>query len=160
MNYFKQFGLPVAFDLDASDLENRYLKLQTNSHPDAQKGELADSISINKAYEILKSPLRRACYLLKLSSNIDLENDEALTIKVDPEILEKILVEREHAAEIKSDKSKTLQLIKSLAARADSLINEGAKKIAEQNYSVAAKLLIEAKYLNKIRSDLKSDLRV
>lgn len=73
-NYFDLFSLPVAYPVDRRKLDERYLKLQQQFHPDryAGKGDTEKRLAvqtislINQAYEALKSPLQRAAYLLEL----------------------------------------------------------------------------------------------
>ncbi len=73
-NYFECFGLEVDFDIDIDLLDNKYLELQSKQHPDCFYGvnkELKNfvhsgSVLINEAYRTLKSPLKRAEYLLSL----------------------------------------------------------------------------------------------
>ena len=73
-NYFEFFSLPESFQVNADTLESEYKKLQTKYHPDkfinAGDSERVQALQhaslINDAYDTLKSPLKRAAYLLKL----------------------------------------------------------------------------------------------
>lgn len=73
-NYFEFFSLPESFQVNADTLESEYKKLQTQYHPDkftnaSDSGRvqaLQHASLINDAYDTLKSPLKRAAYLLKL----------------------------------------------------------------------------------------------
>lgn len=73
-NHFELFGLPARFAVDAAALEARYHELQREVHPDrfaaAADAERRVSMQlatrVNEAYQTLKSPLRRAVYILKL----------------------------------------------------------------------------------------------
>ncbi|MCC7182141.1 MAG: Fe-S protein assembly co-chaperone HscB [Rhodocyclaceae bacterium] len=72
-DFFGLFGLPRAFDI-GSDLDQRYLRLQSAMHPDrhVQAGDAARRLALqwatrlNEAYGTLRDPLRRARYLLEL----------------------------------------------------------------------------------------------
>lgn len=74
-NYFELFELPVSFQLDGAQLGERFRCLQQELHPDRHIGAGADaqrlamqySSLVNEAYATLKSPLRRALYLLELA---------------------------------------------------------------------------------------------
>jgi len=60
------------YDLNARDLRNRMLKRQAALHPDRHSGtDLAAQLSarVNKAYETLASPLRRAEYIVSGVNN-------------------------------------------------------------------------------------------
>ena len=73
-NHFELLGLPARFALDAAALEARYRELQREVHPDrfAAAPEIERRVSmqlatrVNEAYQTLKSPLRRAVYILQL----------------------------------------------------------------------------------------------
>ena len=73
--HFQLFGLKPSFKLDAARLEEAYRALQAEVHPD-KSAHLADSEQrlamqrstiVNEAYQTLKSPIRRARYLLALN---------------------------------------------------------------------------------------------
>ncbi len=73
-NHFELFGLPARFAVDAAALETRYHELQREVHPDrfaaAPDAERRVSMQlatrVNEAYQTLKSPLKRAVYILQL----------------------------------------------------------------------------------------------
>jgi molecular chaperone HscB len=73
-NHFELFGLPARFAVDVAMLDTRYRELQREVHPDrfaaAPDAERRVSIQlatrVNEAYQTLKSPLRRAVYMLQL----------------------------------------------------------------------------------------------
>ncbi|MFK8022117.1 MAG: Fe-S protein assembly co-chaperone HscB [Pseudomonadales bacterium] len=73
-NYFELFQLEPVFDIDLSVLAERFRAVQSEVHPDRhaagteQEQLLAMQYSTraNDAYQCLKSPLRRAEYLLEL----------------------------------------------------------------------------------------------
>ena len=72
--HFELFALPARFDVDAESLDSRYRELQREVHPDrfatAPQAERRRSMQlatrVNEAYQTLKSPLRRAVYILQL----------------------------------------------------------------------------------------------
>ena len=73
-NYFALFSLKSDFSIDLADLESAYQLQISQFHPDkfATKSEREKSIALqntsllNTAYNTLKSPLKRATYLLEL----------------------------------------------------------------------------------------------
>jgi molecular chaperone HscB len=73
-NHFELFALPARFAVDAEALEARYHELQREVHPDrfaaAPDSERRVSMQlatrVNEAYRTLKSPLKRAVYILQL----------------------------------------------------------------------------------------------
>jgi molecular chaperone HscB len=73
-NHFELFGIPARFAVDTAALEARYHDLQREVHPDrfaaAPDAERRVSMQlathVNEAYQTLRSPLRRAVYILQL----------------------------------------------------------------------------------------------
>ena len=73
-NHFELFGIPARFAIDTAALDRRYRELQREVHPDrfatAPDAERRVSMQlatrVNEAYQTLKSPLRRAVYILQL----------------------------------------------------------------------------------------------
>ena len=74
LDYFQLFDLSESYGLNLDKLTAEYHRLQLEYHPDKQSGaseegrvaaQLAASY-INDAYETLKSPLKRAAYVLTI----------------------------------------------------------------------------------------------
>ncbi len=84
MNYFQIFGLDAEFNLNLEKLAEVYQSLQKAVHPDrfahasSQEQLLAvkKSTLINDAYQTLKSPLKRADYMLNLRS-VEMPSEQA-----------------------------------------------------------------------------------
>ncbi len=136
---FEIFGLPRCFDLDPDDLHCRYVDLSRNVHPDAAAGASDDvqalalrlSAAVNRAYDTLADPLRRAEYLLQTAGGATAADDK----RVPPDLLADVLEKREqieqarHAAdpdalaalrsEIEGRRNKLVARIAALAARLD-----------------------------------------
>jgi molecular chaperone HscB len=80
VDYFTFFGLPRKLNLDIAALEREFYALSRKLHPDANAGHdlreqewsLEQSSRLNDAYRILKDPIRRTEYLLKLEG-VELE---------------------------------------------------------------------------------------
>jgi molecular chaperone HscB len=76
-DFFALFGLPRRFALDAAELELLYRDVQARVHPDkfahAGDGEKRLAMQLathaNEAYLTLKSPLKRAQYMLHLAGH-------------------------------------------------------------------------------------------
>jgi molecular chaperone HscB len=74
-NHFELFGLPPAFALDLSRLDAAYRDIQSQVHPDRyahagdaeRRASMQMTTRVNEAYRTLKSPVRRAQYLLELN---------------------------------------------------------------------------------------------
>lgn len=85
-NFFDIFSIPVAWDIDINGLGIRYRALQQEFHPDryATKTDVEKRLAvqsaslINQAFDTLKSPLKRAQYLLELNS-VDVNQEAHIT---------------------------------------------------------------------------------
>jgi len=94
-DYFEFFDLPRNLALDAKDLEKRFYSLSRRFHPDlyarrsAEEREYALEASavLNDAYRVLKEPIARANYLLKLEG---FDVGEQGSKDVPPELLEEM----------------------------------------------------------------------
>ena len=83
MNHFELFGLPSQFQLDGSLLSSQFRELQKRFHPDnfASASErdrlmaVQKASEINDAYQVLKSPLSRAEYLLA-ENGVDIRGEQ------------------------------------------------------------------------------------
>ena len=84
---FALFDLPRRFDTNLPDLERRFRELQSRVHPDkhAHLGDAEKLLAVqlasnaNEAFQTLKSPLKRAAYLLQLAGHdIGVENNTAM----------------------------------------------------------------------------------
>ena len=84
-NYFLILSLPVTFNIEPEQLDNAYWAMQRLYHPDkhqaAKDKYIEKSALINKAYDALRCPLKKAECLLMLS-NIDIN-----TLKLPQEML-------------------------------------------------------------------------
>ena len=95
MNYFEFFDLPRHLAIDLKDLEKRFYALSRKYHPDLharkspeerQQAEESTAL-LNDAYRVLRDPIARAGYLLKLEG---FDIGEQTTKDVPPELLEEI----------------------------------------------------------------------
>lgn len=85
-NFYEIFSLPSSWQVDRPVLDSRYRQLQREFHPDrfAAKGDVEKRLAvqttslINQAYETLKSPLKRAQYLLELE-DLDAAQESHIT---------------------------------------------------------------------------------
>ena len=83
-NYFEIFSLQENFDLDLDRISAEYKNLQSQYHPDKYSDAddatrlhaLQSSSIINDAFNTLKSPLRRAGYLLIINGVDPEENNQ------------------------------------------------------------------------------------
>ena len=101
--FFEIFQLPMSYDLDIEQLASSYRELQQRIHPDnfshASDAEKRRSLQwathVNEAFATLKSPLRRAIYMLELKG-LSIEHNPQL----DPAFLMSQIELREELEEI------------------------------------------------------------
>lgn len=104
-NHFELFGLPVSFEVDQELLALRYRELQRAVHPDrfANASEQEKRLSvqqaaqINEAFQVLKSSLSRARYLLELNG-MPLDDSDT---RMDPLFLMEQIELREALGEVR-----------------------------------------------------------
>ncbi len=86
-NFFELFDLPVSYDVDLPQLQQRYMELQKQVHPDKfangsdqeKRRSMQQTSWINEAQTTLKDPVLRASYLLKLKGmDFSLENETTM----------------------------------------------------------------------------------
>ncbi|MEJ2115312.1 MAG: Fe-S protein assembly co-chaperone HscB [Gammaproteobacteria bacterium] len=109
-NYFELFGFTESFEIDQDQLAEKYRTFQSVLHPDRfvngtdQERRIAVQTTafINKAYETLKSDLKRSHYLLKLS---DIEFNADAETSSDGEFLMQTMELHEQVEEVSNASS-------------------------------------------------------
>ncbi|MBT3672649.1 MAG: Fe-S protein assembly co-chaperone HscB [Porticoccaceae bacterium] len=127
-DFFAVFSISPSWDVDIDDLGVRYRKLQQEFHPDryATKSDTEKRVAvqaasfINQAFDTLKSPLKRAQYLLTLE---DIDIDQETHITSDAGFLMRQIELRETLSEI-SNKENYWQNIETLRADVESTYYE------------------------------------
>jgi molecular chaperone HscB len=140
-DHFSLFGLPRSFALDEKALQQKYLKLQREFHPDRAAPEqklamLQKSADINEAYRILKNPIERAEYLLG-------ETKE----KPSQTLLMEAMEQREELAE--ANTSAALDTLKKANQNATELCLQSLTK------NIDTQTVLRLKYLTKFAEELR-----
>jgi molecular chaperone HscB len=121
---FAVFGCAETFDVDVGDIARRFKQLQVKLHPDKwasrTPGELAiaekTSALLNTSYQTLKSPAKRAEYLLA-RRGIDL-NDASSSAALGADFLMEMMELREDIEQAKlADDAATLAALRSRVQR-------------------------------------------
>lgn len=161
-NYFELFGLPQSFDVDMPALASAYRQLQHKMHPDRYAAaterdrRLAVQYSslINEAYESLRSPVKRAYYLLAQSGfQLDLQK----TTSSDPEFLMQQMTLREHLSELRTaaDPDQALEQMAAEIAEAIAQHGERFKALYQQgSLDNAAEEVAKMQFLFKLTEEL------
>jgi len=161
-NYFQLFNLPESCKVDQESLNDEYRKQQGDVHPDrfanAEEAEKLRAVQLssylNEAYETLKSPLRRAAYLLSLHE-IDVEKVDQNDLSMDL-LLEQIQL-REKLDELPKDES-ALADLEQLRTEVETKLHGQESRFADffdaGKYDEAKKVSHELQFLNKLRAEI------
>jgi molecular chaperone HscB len=146
VDYFELLRLPEHFLIDASVLETAYFARQRQYHPDQfvnkepeeRARAMQRSVDVNKAYETLKNPLKRAQYLLQ-RRGVQVGGD-ADSVKPSQEILVEAMELRESPPSAER-----------LRAMTEKSINAIADYYEQQNFEAMAQETLRLGYLMKAR---------
>jgi len=164
--HFELFELPVSFELDLQDLSQRYRECQRVVHPDKfanssdreRRLSVEKAAAINDAYQILKSPQRRARYMLELQSvSFDDEKDMAL----DPPFLMEQIELREALAELSQQDDPLLslnQIMADIKNRITAVITEiqvglTTTELNDEQKTQLKQLVHKMQFLNKLQQE-------
>jgi len=163
-NHFQLFGLAQSFKMDSASLERQYRALQAQVHPDksAHLGEaeqrvaMQQSTRVNEAYVTLKSPIRRARYLLSLHG-VDTQEETNTAMPVD--FLMAQMEWRE--AVVEATKARDVDALDKLEARMKVETRELEAQLAvkidtEQDYASAAGLVRKLRFMEKLAEEIHS----
>jgi len=163
-NYFELFSLDVSFDIDLKQLSENFRVLQQAVHPDrfanASDQERRISVQraaqINEAHQVLKSPQRRARYLIELQGVVF---DDQVNPVMAPIFLMQQMELREALSDVKSTADPETALDKILSDLKFSR-TEILNKLGEQlntpehaNIEKASQLMHELQFLDKLQSE-------
>lgn len=107
-NFFELFHLPVSYEVDLGQVQQQYMHLQKQVHPDRfanatdqeKRLSMQQTSWLNEAQQTLKDPVLRASYLLSLKGDeFSLENETTM----DAEFLMQQLEMRERLESIKEE---------------------------------------------------------
>ena len=166
MRYFELFGLPVTYQVDITQLNQRYLELQRVVHPDRYAGKsereqllaVQKTAEINDALLVLKDPIARAEYMLK-ARGVDLQSEQT-TLK-DPEFLMQQMMLREALEDLPQSDNIDVAIgefesqIDSLEQQYSSSLPEQLdEKASDQSRIDAADNIRKLKFIAKLRDEL------
>lgn len=161
--YFDLFQLPKQFDLDNDQLEQRYHALAAQFHPDKfagknsfeQKQAMMMATTVNEAYRVLKNPLDRAAYILQ-EQGIDPDSPEHTHFP--PEFLMQQMEWREAIEEARSEKNSPLltEISTEIQEKQNSLYKQLSILLAENKPLLAADLVRQGRFLQKLQQDIKA----
>jgi molecular chaperone HscB len=136
-DYFEFFDLPRSLAIDTRDLETRFYALSRRHHPDlhSRRGpeerasaEEATAL-LNDAYRVLRDPVARASYLLKLEG---FDIGEQTTKDVPPELLEEVFDLNMAIEELRVGEADALPQLESSRRRFEAMRGEIDRAIGEK----------------------------
>jgi molecular chaperone HscB len=160
--HYALFDLQPAFDLDLDVLSSRYRELARKVHPDRfadgseqeQRRAVEESANLNEAFQTLKSPSRRARYLLELQGK-----DMPLEATVqDPEFLMQQMHWREELEELHDEADVAgVMTFKSRLKKAQQDINESFSRIWQNpaQREEAERLVRRMQFLDKLSQEVR-----
>ncbi len=144
-DYFAVFDLPPAFAQDPTELERRYLEMQTRVHPDRhahqdatqRRAAVEQAARINEAYRNLKDPLARSTHLLALRG-VDVLSAGSLPLPADFLFQQMSWHEDLEAARQVCDQDRLARLVESLLAERERLVQALIRTLDEERDDNAA----------------------
>ena len=159
-NYFRFFGLEQQFNLDLSALDQAYLAIQKEVHPDRhargsdteQRLAMQMATLANTAFQTLKNPIQRGLYLCQLHKvDASLETNTAMPAA--------FLMKQMEWRESLEDQDEDLGALEVLAEEVDQAKRDLLVEITQaidgaQNYERAAELLRGLLFIDKFALEL------
>ena len=161
-NHFQLFALPESYDLDADKLMIEYHKLQLDYHPDkhssaSEEQKMAAQVAasyINDAYETLKSPLKRAAYVLTIKGK-DVERVDQGDLSM--EVLVEQMDLRESLSDLPKDDT-ALQALEELKSIVQGKVQKKQlnfeEEIKSDDLSAAKQTFHELQFLFKLLTEI------
>ncbi len=159
-DYFRFFGLNQKFNIDLPDLDQAYLAIQKEVHPDryARGSDVEQRIAMqmatlaNTAHQTLKNPIQRGLYLCKLHGvDAKLETNTAMPAA----FLMKQMEWRESLDEQAENISALEVLMAEVEESKEDILTEIVQAIdGAKNYERAAELLRGLLFIDKFAVEL------
>ncbi|MDR2547892.1 MAG: molecular chaperone Hsc20 [Rickettsiales bacterium] len=143
-NYFTLFEIEPAFNISFDELEKKYIQL---SKTDINERQSKNMENINKAYQVLKSPLKRAEHLL------DLFGVKSQKDHLNSEILNESMEIREYLLDCDDLQFASRMIDEKIKGCTQNLINAFAAK----NFGEASTQVLRLKYLHKSLEEMKKN---
>jgi len=161
-NFFELFNLDESFEVDLNALTERYHDLQNETHPDKFSGAgeaekiraLQLNSLLNEAYSTLKTPLKRAGYLLALRG---IETEQASQEDLSMDLLMEQMQQREKLAELPGDESALAELEQmktSVGSRLQNSQSVFADHLNRIELKEAKQLFFEMQFLHKLLAEI------
>ena len=163
-NHFELFGLAPGYTLDPEQLERTYRDIQAKIHPDRyvhagdaeRRASMQMTTQVNEAYRTLRSPVRRASYLLELNGiDVGFETNTAMPA----EFLMKQMELRETLQQALADRMiDALKAIQRDLFDERKFLEEQIRKTmdADRDFAAASELVRKLMFLEKFGDEIDS----
>lgn len=165
-DYFRFFGVEQKFNLDLSALDQAYLAIQKEVHPDRhargsdteQRLAMQKATLANTAFQTLKNPIQRGLYLCQLHGvDARLETNTAMPAA--------FLMKQMEWRESLEDQDEDLGALEALAEEVDQSKRDTLAEITQaidgaKNYERAAELLRGLLFIDKFALELDDAISV
>lgn len=161
-NYFQLFGIAQSYQIDFARVEQQYRALQALVHPDKsthlpaaeQRVAMQRATLVNEAYQTLRSPIRRARYLLSLQG---VDTQEATNTAMPVDFLMAQMEWREAIGE--AQQARDVAALGQIEARMKCETRELEAQLeikidAEKNYADAAGLIRKLRFMEKLAEEV------
>ena len=155
-DYFSLLGLPVRYDLDPKQIQQRFVALNRHVHPDfhgdespeVQRLSLQIAAAVNDAYRTLQDPAARAGYLLEILGGRSSAEDKS----VPDGFLNSMMMLQEEIADARADgnEAELKRLATALSRQHEGLLRRIASLFAEFDEQVGCTGLSQQR-LDEIR---------
>ncbi len=161
-NHFQLFGLAQSYQIDIAQLDQQYRALQAQVHPDKsahlpdaeQRMAMQRATLVNEAYQTLRSPLRRARYLLSLHG-VDTQEENNTVMPLDFLMVQMEWRESVVEAQRVKDAAALDKLEAQMKRETRELEAQLAVKIdAEQDYAAAAGAVRKLRFMEKLAEEI------
>jgi len=164
LNFFTLLQLPETFIIDLKKLDQNYQNLQKEIHPDrfasladeAKIASIKKTAEVNDAYQTLKSPIRRAEYLLHL---YDIDIHDEIYMAVPQDFLMQQMEWREELETHKQNKEALEKLASGIQRNKNEIMSQLPEFFENKNdLSSAIKLTRELNFIEKIEQHINDAL--
>ena len=166
-NHFDLLGVPVAFRLEAPELERRYRELQSRVHPDrfAAGTDVERRLAMqwatlaNEAYRTLRDPVGRARYLLQLKGY---DTGEETNTSMPPDFLMQQMEWRESVADARAgrDHAGLERLRAELEDARGEMLGQLERAIdRDANFDAGCSLVRKLRFLEKLEEEIDEALQ-
>lgn len=163
-NYFEFLGLPEAFQLDQQALSEQSRELQKTLHPDKfahlpdheRRLSVQYTAYLNEAVATLKSPLKRAQYLLFLKGE---DTYAESSVQLDPMFLMEQMELREAVEDIADaddPESAVEDMYAQVAEQQQELRAEFQNNYDQADYPAAAMTVRKMQFIHKLERDVEA----